>query len=86
VYEQVAHAINDVYENTGVQYAKTTHFRTQAVQYAGSNGLSMEMIQTMTKHNPSKLHSCYAPEAVRDCMKVMSGFSLVSKKQYLVFI
>jgi hypothetical protein len=80
-YQEVAHAINTVYEDTGVQYAKTTHFRTQAVQYAGSHGLSMEMIQTMTKHNPSKLHSCYAPEAVQDCMKVMSGFSLVSKKK-----
>ena len=85
-YQEVAHAINCVYEDTGVQYAKTTHFRTQAVQYAGSNGLSMEMIQTMTKHNPSKLHSCYAPEAVRDCMKVMSGFSLVSKKKLFFFI
>ena len=81
-YEEVAHAINDVYENTGVDYAKTTHFRTQAVQYAGSHGLSMEMIQTMTKHNPSKLHTSYAPEAVRECMKVMSGFSIVSKKTY----
>jgi hypothetical protein len=76
-YDQVAHAINEVYKGTEVDYAKTTHFRTQAVQYAGSNGLSMEMIQTMTKHNPSKLHSAYAPEAVLDCMKVMSGFSLV---------
>jgi hypothetical protein len=77
-YESVANAINNVYENTGVEFAKTTHFRTQAVQYAGSHGLSMEMIQTMTKHNPSKLHTSYAPEAVRECMKVMSGFSLVS--------
>lgn len=81
-YEQVANAINKVYEGTGVEFAKTTHFRTQAVQYAGSHGLSMELIQTMTKHNPSKLHTSYAPEAVRECMKVMSGFSLVSFKIY----
>ena len=81
-YDQVANAINNVYENTGVEFSKTTHFRTQAVQYAGSHGLSMEMIQTMTKHNPSKLHTSYAPEAVRECMKVMSGFSGFSLVSY----
>ena len=77
-YEQESAAMKNVYKNTQVDYAKITHFRTQAVQYAGSQGASMEQVQTMTKHMTSKLHTSYQAEAEQELMKVMSGFSMVS--------
>ena len=84
-YEQEAAAMKEVYQHTGVESAKVTHFRFQAVQYAGSQGVTMEQVQTMTKHSTFKLHQAYQPEADLTCMKVMSGFGKVSLYIYNFF-
>ena len=70
--------MKDVYKSTGVDSSKVTHHRSQAVQYAGSQGLTMEQVQTLTKHITNKLHISYQPEVEAECMKVMSGFKKVS--------
>lgn len=76
-YSQMANTMNDVLEKAGVDFCKSTHFRTQAVQYAGSRGLVSDQITTITKHVLDKLHSAYQPEVEEECMKVMSGFRKV---------
>jgi Centromere DNA-binding protein complex CBF3 subunit, domain 2 len=73
-YSQMSNAMNDVLEKSGVDFCKSTHFRTQAVQYAGSRGLTADQMATITKHILDKLRSAYAPEVDEECMKVMSGF------------
>ena len=70
--------MRDVHKHTVVDSSKVTHHRSQAVQYAGSQGLTMEQVQTLTKHMTNKLHVSYQPEVEAECMKVMSGFRKVS--------
>jgi Centromere DNA-binding protein complex CBF3 subunit, domain 2 len=73
-YSQMSNAMNDVLQKSGVDFCKSTHFRTQAVQYAGSRGLNSDQMCAMTKHLVDKLHTAYAAEVDEECMKVMSGF------------
>jgi hypothetical protein len=70
----MANTMNDVLEKANVAFCKSTHLRTQAVQYASSRGLASDQINTITKHILDKLNSAYQPEVEEECMKVMSGF------------
>jgi Centromere DNA-binding protein complex CBF3 subunit, domain 2 len=73
-YSQMSNCMNNVLEKSGVEFCKSTHFRTQAVQYVGSRGLTSDQMSTITMHIMEKLHSAYQPEVDKECMKVMSGF------------
>ena len=61
-----------------VKSTKITHHRYQAVQIAGANGLTMEQVQTITKHVTNRLNSSYQPEVEIEVLKVMSGFKKVN--------
>ena len=79
-YDQESHAMRDVLNSANVKSTKVTHHRYQAVQNAGANGLTMEQVQTITKHITNRLNSAYQPEVELECLKVMSGFKKVSTK------
>jgi hypothetical protein len=77
-YIQESNAMKDVLNKAEVKSTKVTHHRYQAVQNAGANGLTMEQVQTITKHITSRLNQSYQPEVEIECLKVMSGFRKVS--------
>jgi hypothetical protein len=77
-YDPQAKAMSKVFKIAQVENSKLTHHRTQAVQYAGSRGLTSAQINTVTKHMLDKQHSSYQPECDEETMKVMSGFKKVS--------
>ena len=56
-------AYQQIYKGAGVKSCKVMHERTNAIQYAGSQGLTPPEIATFTKHLLEKLHQSYAPES-----------------------
>jgi hypothetical protein len=84
-YIQESNAMKDVLNKAEVKSTKVTHHRFQAVQNAGANGLTMEQVQTITKHITSRLNQSYQPEVEIECLKVMSGFKKVSNKSLLYY-
>ena len=76
-YIHESQAMRDVLAVANVKSTKVTHHRWQAVQTAGTNGLRMEQVQTITKHVTNRLNSSYQPEVEMEVLKVMSGFKKV---------
>ena len=66
--------MQDVYKKTGVESCKVTHHRTQCVQFAGTEGLRPDQINTLTKHILQKFFKAYQSQCDKETLKVMSGF------------
>ena len=73
-YSEQASAMRTVLNTLDIDAIKLTHQRLQAMQHAGSSGLTPWQMSTMTKHILDKLTSAYAPECEEETLKVMSGF------------
>jgi hypothetical protein len=67
-----ATAYSPVLDSLGVCWAKVTHIRTLAIEYASRMGLSRGDIASMSKHSLSSLDDCYATELKKSTLLVMS--------------
>ena len=81
-YDEHRNAAKAIYEGAGVASCKRTHERTNAIQYAGSEGLAPWQINTFTNHILDKLNSAYQSEADKEACLVMAGFNK-SESHYL---
>jgi hypothetical protein len=58
--------MKQIYAATGIKSCKVTHERTNAIQYAGSEGLAPHQINSFTKHILDKLHRAYMAESDKE--------------------
>jgi hypothetical protein len=65
-------AYNAVLDKLGICWAKVTHLRTLAIEYASRMGLSRGDVASLSKHSISSLDDCYATELKEDPLRVMS--------------
>lgn len=54
-YNKESNSMKDVLNKSCVESTKVTHHCTQAVQFAGSKGLTMEQVTTLIKHITNKI-------------------------------
>lgn len=57
----------------GLSWAKVTHLRTWAIEYASKHGLTRGEIASMSKHVISSLDDCYVTELAVKVLQVMAG-------------
>ena len=74
--------MQQIYDATGIENCKLTHYYTSALQYAGFNRLNSHQVHMLTKHLIEKIILVYQSEAEKETLKVMVGFEKISHILY----